>query len=333
LSSRPDLISLLKQMTGSAQGLSLGRLRIPLRKVLVVGQVALSVVLLVSAGLMVRTVMNLRGIDPGFDRVNVLLVDLDVTSTGRIGSQLIAFEHSLHERLHALPGIRSASLSWISLFGGSDVGYGVSVYGDTQSPVSEPVRARIDVVSADYFETVGMTLSAGRTFTTRDTESAPSVGIVNEAFARRFFPNENPIGKRFSVGRAVSTTVKEIVGVVKDAKYNDLRQETKEMFYLPLLQTPTLAARSIQVRTIGPPAVMIQQIRQAVREADPGIVITESKTLVDQVDRTLVQERLLADLASFFGGAALLLACIGLYSVLAYQVIQRTQASGVRPQR
>ncbi len=328
LLNRSDVLTGLKQRTANVRGATLGHSGIPIRKMLVVSQVALSVVLLVGAGLMVRTVMNLRGVDPGFDPANVLLVDLDVTGTRRTGTQLTVFQDSLHERLNALPGVRSASLSWISLFSDSDRRFRVTVDGYTPRPGGEPVSARMDAVSAGYFETVGMNLVAGRTFTTRDNESAPHIAIVNEAFGRRFFPNDNLIGKRFSAGGPV--TVKEIVGVVKDAKYNDLKEGTREMFYVPLLQTPTSPARSIQVRTVGPPRALIEQIRHVVREADSSIAITDNKTLAEQVDRTLVRERLLAHLSGFFGVAALLLACIGLYSVLAYHVILRTQEIGVR---
>lgn len=327
--NHPELITALRGRIGSAWRLGSGPLRVSVRKLFVVLQVALSVTLLVGAGLMVRTVLNLRAIDPGFDRENVLLVDIDVTGTGRTGARLTALERSVHERLSTLPGVRSASLSMVSLFSDYDRRMGVGVDAAVPPVTDERPAARMDVVSADYFETIGMSVVAGRTFAARDDEAAAPVAVVNEAFVDRFFPDENPIGRRILVG-GDPETASEIVGVIRDAKYNDLREGTREMFYLSLLQTPIVSARSIQVRTDGPPQALVPQIRRVLDELDSDIVITESKTLADQVDRTLARERLLVSLSSFFGAAALLLACIGLYGLLAYQVVQRTQEIGLR---
>jgi hypothetical protein len=169
---------------------------------------------------------------------------------------------------------------------------------------------------------------AGRVFTRRDNAAAPPVAVVNEVFVRRFFSGGNPIGRTFIAGP--DNVPREVVGVVRDAKYNDLRQQALEMFYVPLEQWPASPPRSIQLRASGRQVVTTAQVAQALRDVDPAIVLLETKTLEEQMGRTFMRERLLADLSMFFAGVSLLVACLGLYSVLANQVLQRIREIGLR---
>jgi predicted permease len=297
-----------------------------LSRVLIISQIALSILLLVGAGLLLRSLYKLRGIDVGFDRTNVLLVDMEMHPVP--SEQRSSLYQRLEERLHQIPGVRSASLSLIGLFAGGQLVNSLSIEGYIPPPGPE-LGARINIVSPNYFATVGMALLTGRGFTSRDTAASPKVAIVNETFARTFFPAENPLGRRISTkpqfdpGQAI-----EIVGVVKDSKYNDLRQEVRSMFYLPLFQS-TSQFNSVEVRAENPLAVA-GPVRQVLREAHPDIEIGRFKTLEDQVNKTLVRERLLSKLCSVFGLLAVFMACVGLYGIMSYVVVRRTREIGLR---
>ena len=306
-----------------ARGTGQGRTQQRLTRTLIVGQVALSLFLLIVAGLLVRSVDNLYAMDPGFDRQNVLLADVHEGFRSEVSPQLY---RRVEERLRTLPGVRSASVSSFGLMQGggwTSNGTAPGFQGEAGT-----VRLRINSVSPSYFETVGMRLLLGRVFGWRDTKEATKAAVINEKLAKELFGDENPIGKLLSIRKEYDPKeALEVVGVVQDAKYNSLREETQSSIYLPLTQTG-FAFLSVEMRTIGDPLVLAQESRDLLREE--GILVREVKTLEEQTGRTLLQERMLAKLAGFFGLVALALASIGLYGVLSTAVARRTNEIGLR---
>ena len=303
--------------------------RFGLAKALVVLQVALSLLLLVGAGLFVRSLRNLESQDLGFSPQHVLLVGIDPRIAGYKQAQLPSFYRLVQERVEAIPGVRSASLAAYGLESGSTQSESIRrVQGYVRKP-REPMVAQITTVGQRYFETVGMTLLVGRGFGPQDSETSPKVAVINETMARYYFGRENPIGKRFAFDEPGLGADLEIVGVTKDARYNNLREETPHMVYLPAFQHPEYL-HELEVRSLGNPTSVAQDVRRALTEIDSKLPVIRVTTLSERVDGSLNQERLIAQLSSFFGGLALLLACVGLYGIMSYAVARRTSEIGIR---
>jgi predicted permease len=323
--TQAELAPALKE---DARTLTVGRSRQRLGKALVVAQVALSLLLLIGAGLFVRSLQNLKSLDLGFNRENVLMLRIDTRATGYKDVRLANLHTQLLERVESIRGVRSASLSFMGLLGGGSWGNKISVQGYTPRP-NETMHTFANAVGPKYFETMGMSLLLGRAFTPQDNEHAPKVAVVNESMARRYFGSENAIGKRFGLGGPENSGRIEIVGVVRDAKYISLREGPRPMTYLPFLQYPA-PLTELEVRTAGIPTVLSDSIRQAVRAVDQNLPVLEVTTLADQVDSSLIRERLFAKLSSAFSLLAVALSCLGLYGLMAYSVARRTSEIGLR---
>jgi predicted permease len=298
-------------------------------KSLIVTQVALSLLLLVGAGLFLRTLQNLQHVALGFNPQNLLLFRVDPSVNGYQGERLAQIYQRMFDRIEAVPGVRSVTFSRHPLLSGKRGGRGFNVVGRPVDLNNRP-SAHIHIVRANFFETMEIPIQSGRGLSPQDDAKAPRVTVVNQAFVRRFFPNENPIGKSLRFGPNPSDEA-EIVGVAQDAKYTSLRAEIPPTLYVPWLQElAQLGQMNFEIRAAGNPATSLAAIRQAVREVDGNLPLFDVKTQVEQASQSLAQERLFASLLSFFGLLALALASLGLYGVIAASVTQRTQEIGIR---
>jgi predicted permease len=322
--SRPDLVSALKDES-TLMGKSVRRLN--LRNLLVVGQVALSVIVLVGAGLCVRSLQKLQAIDAGFDPSKVLVLSADVSLSGYDNERGLRFYSELLERLKLLRGVEAVSIA-AQLPLSSALSAPLKVDGYVPKP-GEDMSSDFNIIGPDYFRTLKIPLLAGREFSEADAKTAPQVALINETAARRFWPDQNPVGRRVILGRAPDEEVREVVGVVKDSKYRRLNEEVRPAVYVPFAQDYR-ANMALHVRSAGEPGALVAAVRREVQALDASLPLYNIKTLEEQKSSSLNTSRMAATLLTVFGLLALGLAAVGLYGVMAYSVNRRTREIGIR---
>jgi predicted permease len=317
-----DLAGAMKESGRSVIGA-----RSRLGKSLVVVQVALSLVLIVGAGLFLRTLDNLKRVDVGFDSTNLLMFNVDAGVDRYDGERATQLFQQAVERLAALPGVRSAAVTRTTLLSGSTSTTSMFKAGQTSSTAAEPNMYFMEV-SPTFFATMGIPLQRGRAFTDRDDLLAPKVVILNETAARRLFPGGDAVGSRIGNSFEKSGEL-EIVGIVRDTKYSSLRDPGPPTMYRPSWQR-TARRANLVLRTAGDPLALTPAVRAAMQEVAPTLPIKEFTSQTDQIAKRVEQERLFATAYTAFGGLALLLACIGLFGLMSYNVARRTTEIGVR---
>ncbi len=324
---RATRVDLVSEVQGGTRALGGGG-RSRLSQTLMAVQIALSLVLLLSAGLFVRTLRNLDRVNAGFNRHHLVLFTVDAAAAGYSRDQFTALHARLQERLERLPGVRRATFSRIAVLSRVRQNNTIAVTG--MAPPADAASVNMNGLAPNFFAAMELPIVLGRGFTDHDDNAAPKVAVINQTLARKYFGDTNPIGREVVyVVSSVDRTAVEVVGVAGDAKYTDLRTPVPPTLYLPALQQLGGEA-NFALRVDGNETAVFNPVRAAVREIDPALPVQNLRTQDQQLDQLHGQELLFARLSGFFGVLALGLACVGLYGLMSYAVLRRTPEIGLR---
>ena len=324
--SHTEIAASIQERSGTASAAS-----VPLRRMFVMVQVAISLLLLVGAGLFVRTLGNLRNQGPGFPTHRLLEFTLDPSLNGYSNEQTESFYERLTVSLEAMPGVSSVGLSAMPLLKG--YAWQNAILGENVSGASKQEQPVLSEVGPNYFSTLGIPILEGREFTDQD-RGPQKYAVINQSFAKRYLPPGNPIGRRFGLVDDLNLPASQpdiqVVGVIPDTKYRDLRETPPPQAYFPYFQGASFRFMNVYLRTNGDATLLESQLRERMRQFDPHVPIVGLQTMDEQIGWSLRTERLVASLSAVFGGLALLLAVVGLYGVMAYTVTRRTRELGIR---